>query len=463
MGTGNYLLDTVSLLYYSYLNMKRQIISEKTILFGYFIILILLGAGLLSLPAAWNGSDKLSFIDSLFTSVSAVCVTGLITVDTALYSRFGQIVILLLIQFGGLGVITFTTMFFISSPNKKVSFRSIDMIRKYYLDSIENQAHNILRNIFILTISIELLGTLFLWFRFRITEPDRALFTAVFHAVSAFCNAGFSLFSDSLMGYSSDAYVLIVIMLLIIMGGLGFLVFNDMFRVARKQKKRFSLHTKIVLGTTLLLIISGFFLFLLLGWNTIFSTMSIKDKIFNALFQAITPRTAGFNAIDEVQMEPSLRFLTMILMFIGGSPASIAGGIKTTTFAIVLLAIVKDINWRGKIKIGDRTIPSSLVTKAMLFMGKAIFLLAFSIFALMLTERQSETPGAFLRLVFESFSAFGTVGLSLGQTAFLSQAGKVVIIFTMFAGRVGLISLSMPLFKEREETVDYPEEEVLIG
>lgn len=444
--------------------MKHNIASERVILFTYFLSLILIGAILLSIPAAWSGPGRLSMIDSIFTSVSAVCVTGLITVDTAQYSLFGKIVILFLIQFGGLGILTFTTIIFLSAAkSKKVSLRNLQMVRSFYLDSIEFKAQHILRNILKLTFGIELAGALLLWLRFRTTVDTGAVFYAVFHAVSAFCNAGFSLFSDSLVGYHSDPVLLGIIMILIICGGLGFLVYNDIFNVLRKGKKRISLHTRMVLVTTGSLILIGAVLFFVLEYRATGSTMSLGDRMMNALFQSITPRTAGFNTVDESQLTAASKFITIILMFIGGSPASIAGGIKTTTFVIVFLAVIKDLDWKGKIRVNDRMIPSSIVTRAMLFLGKAVGLLGISIFLLTISEMGRDPSIRFFTVVFESVSAFGTVGLSTGLTPNLTFAGKLVIIATMFSGRVGLISLTIPLFKDHEDVIDYPEEEVLIG
>jgi len=447
------------------IRMKRQSTSERVALFSYFLALISLGTLLLFLPAAWNGPDRLGFLDSFFTAVSAVCVTGLITVDTALYSLFGKVVILLLIQFGGLGILTFTTMFFVSVKNRKVSLRNLQTVRKYYLESIEFQAQHILRNILVMTVTLELAGTLLLWLRFRATVPDASFFTALFHSVSAFYNAGFSLFPTSLEGYSSDPFVLIVIMLLVISGGLGFLIFNDIILVTRKKKKRYSLHTRMVLISTAVLIVFGTICFFLLEQKGALKEMNGFNKLINALFQSVTPRTAGFNTISQGTLKSSSKFLTMTFMFIGGSPASIAGGIKTTTFAIVFLTLLKEIDWQGRIRIGDRVLSQKTVTRSMLFMGKAVMLLTISIFLLTLTEMNGAESGGprFMSVVFESFSAFGTVGLSTGLTSSLSIAGKFVIICTMFAGRVGLISLSIPLLKEHNEEVEYPEEEVLIG
>ncbi len=438
--------------------------SEWVILFTYFLSLIFIGTVLLSIPSAWNGDGRLGFIDSLFTSVSAVCVTGLITVDTAQFTLFGKIVLLLLIQFGGLGILTFTTIIFISATKtKKVSLRSLQMVRNFYLDSIEFKAHHIIRDILKLTFGIEFIGAFLLWLRFRHTVGSGAVFYAVFHAISAFCNAGFSLFSDSLKGYNSDPFLLTVIMLLIVLGGLGFLIYNDIANVVTHRKKRLALHTIIVLKTTAILVVVSTLFFFLLEYHGIEKNMSLTDKFMNALFCAITPRTAGFNTVDVSQLTATSKFITIFLMFIGGSPASIAGGIKTTTFAIVFLAIVKDVDWKGRLRLSDRIISSAIVSKAMLFLGKAVSLLGLSIFLLTLTEMRYNPSIDFFSIVFESVSAFGTVGLSTGLTSQLSIAGKIVIILTMFAGRVGLMSLTIPLFKEYKDAIDYPEEEVLVG
>ncbi len=445
--------------------MKRQSTSEKAALFTYFLVLIGVGTILLALPVSWKGTVRLSLLDASFTSVSAVCVTGLITVDTALYSRFGQTVILLLIQFGGWGILTFTTMFFVANRSKRISFRNLSMVRKYYLDSIEFQAHHILRNIILMSLSVELVGALLLWLRLRSADPGSTFFTALFHAVSAFCNAGFSLYSDSLSRFGSDPYLLILIMVLIVLGGLGFLVINDLLLYLRKKKRSLALHTKLVLAATVILILIGTGAYLLIERARAFRSFSAGKSLLNALFQSVTTRTAGFNVVDQGVLSNPSKVLTMLLMFIGGSPASIAGGIKTTTFAIVMLAIFKEIDWQGRIRIANRVLPSAIVTKSMLFLGKAAGILLLSVFLLSVTEmlHASGAGFAFLDIVFESFSAFGTVGLSTGITEQLSRAGKIIVIATMFAGRVGLISLSIPLFKEQHREIEYPEEEVLIG
>ncbi len=446
--------------------MIRQRSSERAVLFGYFIVLILLGTGMLYLPISWGGSGRLQLLDAFFTSVSAVCVTGLITVDTAQYSLFGKWIILFLIQFGGLGILTFTTIFFISGSGRKVSLRESGALRKYFLESVEFHAGHILRNILLMTLIVEASGTLILYaLTYQDTVSRLSLFSSLFHAISAFCNAGFSLFSDSLYGYSDNPAVLAVVMILIAVGGLGFLVLNDVKQVLFRKKKRLTLHSVLVLSVTAFLITLGAVLFFFLERRAAFSGMRPAQQAYNALFQSVTARTAGFNTVDQGELTATSQLSTMILMFIGGSPASIAGGIKTTTFAILLMALVKEISWQGRISIRKRALSQKTVTRSLLLLSKAAAILFISLFLLTLTEMREQPSGTgeFLALAFESFSAFGTVGLSAGTTASLSSAGKFIIILTMFAGRVGIISLSIPLLKERYEEVEYPEEEVLIG
>ncbi len=231
----------------------------------------------------------------------------------------------------------------------------------------------------------------------------------------------------------------------------------------RKEKKRLSLHTFLVLRVTLILIITGTVLVAVLESQGVLRGLGPVDFLVNSLFQAVTPRTAGFNAVDEGMLSASSKALTIILMFIGGSPASIAGGIKTTTFAIVMLAVIREVDWKGRLRVKDRMLSSAMVTKAMMFLARAFALLNVSIFLLTITEMRGNPSIQFFDVMFESVSAFGTVGLSTGLTPHLSSLGKLVIIGTMFAGRVGLMALTIPLFIDREDMIDYPEEEVLIG
>ena len=443
--------------------MTRVFSSEKLVLFGFFTSVILVGSGLLSLPEAWAGPHPLSYLNALFTSASAVCVTGLITVDTAQYTRFGQLIILLLIQTGGLGIISFTTLY-LAVPKRKISFRSIHIIREYYLDTVEYQANNIVRNIIVATLAIELAGALLLYLGFRSSVHRGLIFTAIFHSVSAFCNAGFSTFSSGLAGYLVNPTVSLVISFLIIAGGIGFVVIQDLWRRESGGERRLMLHTRVVLVSTAVLILVGLAMYLILEWNNQLRGLSFGNKLIAAFFQSVTTRTAGFNTINEAGMYPSSKLFTLVLMFIGGAPGSTAGGIKVTTMAIIVLAAVKGVGTEGELGVANRRIGAATISRAHIFAIKALALLFVCIFVLTLTELHGRTTDvSFLQIVFESFSAFGTVGLSLGVTPHLTELGKIVIILTMFAGRVGLISFALPGVRKLQANVHFPEGEVLIG
>lgn len=443
--------------------MARIVSSEKVNLFSYFVFVILAGAFLLYLPISWKGPSRLAFIDALFTSVSAVCVTGLVSVNTALYTRFGQVIILLLIQAGGLGIIAFTTLY-LATPKRKVSFRSLRLVREYYIDTVEYDASHIVRNIMIATFAIEGIGTLLLCFAFEPTVHTALFFAALFHSVSAFCNAGFSIFSSGLVGYVSDPFVSLVIMGLIVSGGIGFVVIQDLVRRASGQRKRLHLHTRIVLIATAVLIVGGLIVYYLLERNYELKRLPFGDQVLAAAFQSVTTRTAGFNTISESGMTTTSKLFTLILMFIGGAPGSTAGGIKASTAAIIFLAMFKDVGLDADMNVGRRKIGGRTIARAHIFALRALVVLFVSVFLLTLTELHR--PGgdlSFLQIVFESVSAFGTVGLSLGATHDLSVLGKIVIILTMFTGRVGLISFAITGARRSTVHVEYPEGEVLIG
>ncbi len=444
--------------------MRRIVSSDKFVLFGYFILIILVGAILLSLPSAWNGQGRLSRLDALFTATSAVCVTGLITVDTASYSRFGQTVILFLIQFGGLGVITFTTIYLII-PGLRISLNKSRMIRAYYMGTVEQNPARIIRNILLFTICIETAGALFLYFRFSAAGTPASLFTAVFHSVSAFCNAGFSTFSDSLAGFAGNSFLLLIVMGLIVSGGLSFVVIQELAIGVWRRRYRITYHTKIVVTMTFLLLAGGCAMFYLFEAENLLAPLSGKDRLVNALFQSVTPRTAGFNVLDQGAMTLPSKVLAMFLMFVGGAPVSIAGGVKVTAFFIVLMYLFRHGDEYGDIVVDGRRLTKKTTTSAGLLVLKAVTLVGMSAFALSVTETLSRSAGApsFLDLLFETVSAFGTVGLSLGATSHLSGAGKVVLILTMFAGRVGLIAMSLPIARSCREVSVYPEGTVLIA
>jgi trk system potassium uptake protein TrkH len=437
--------------------------TDTVYLLSYFILIIFLGTVLLGLPAAWAGTSqypgRLPITDALFTATSAVCVTGLVTVDTADFTRFGHVVIMLLIQLGGLGIISFTSMLLIV-PGRRLPFRRLKTIRSYSVDGVEHDPVRIVRNIVFFTVAIELVGALALYRFFEAAGVRDSPFSALFHAISAFCNAGFSLFPDSLERYQGEPALLAIIAALIVTGGIGFIVLQDIAGLIRGRKKRLSYHTKVILIATLILILGGATAFFLLERDHAFAGMSLADKLSNALFQSITPRTAGFNALPQTELRQPAKLLTIVLMFIGGAPGSIAGGIKIATAYIVLLVMLKRANERGEINSFGRRISASTINAAVVYFIKAVFLLILAAGVLSLFEA---SRGADLgHIVFEVASAFGTVGLSLDFTKGLSVPGKLVIVATMFSGRVGLIAFVF-FGSSNTESFVYPEADILIG
>jgi trk system potassium uptake protein TrkH len=445
--------------------MSKAVSSERFYLFSYFIGVIMTGALLLWLPSSWKGEGRLAWIDALFTATSAVCVTGLITVDTTQYTLLGQTVIMLLIQFGGLGIITFSTLLLVR-PRLKLSMTSYRVIKGFSLDSIESQPLAIVRQIVVSTLAIEALGAVVLYFGFRPTVHVRLGFTALFHAVSAFCNAGFSIFATNLEGYVANPTVSLAVMGLIVLGGIGFVVLQDVNGTLLLGRKRtLSLHTRGVLVTTAVLILSGGGIFLLFEHRAAYAVLSWPVRVLAAFFQSVTPRTAGFDTVIQSSLSTSSKMLTLLLMFIGGASGSTAGGIKVNTFFIITLLAVRGADERGEVTAFNRKIPSKTVDNAVIFTMKALMLLFAVSFLLTVSERYfASRQGLFIEYIFETFSAFGTVGLSLGITPHLSVVGKLLIIGTMFMGRVGLLALAIPTSRRLPvHMLDYPEEEVMVG
>ncbi len=446
--------------------MRKSVPFDKVLLLTYFLGLIAIGTVLLGLPFSWKGESALPFIDAFFTSVSAVCVTGLITVDTALYSTFGQVVILLLIQFGGLGLITFTTMF-LFLPGQRVSLHYQEIFSGYYLDVVEHDPIRIIRNIVLMTLGIELVGAVVLYFSFRAAGFERPVFLSVFHSISAFCNAGFSLFTTNLERFSGNIPVMAVIMVLIIAGGISFIVIQEIYRDIRYRRHRLSVHSKIVLMMTGGLIVMGFLFFFAIEEHQVLDGMPLFSRIVNALFLSVTPRTAGFNTVPMSDLTIPSKVFSGLLMFIGGAPGSISGGVKVTTFFLVLLLAVKGTDRNGDARVMGRKLNAALLSRASTFIVKAGIVMFTAMLLLTITEHADGMASggkSFIEIAFETISAFGTVGLSLGITAQLSTLGKLVIIGTMFAGRIGLITMAMPVpTRHLERLVDYPDEEIMIG
>ncbi len=430
------------------------------ILISSFILVSILGAFLLSLPQATVNIEKLNFVDAFFTATSAVCVTGLIVVNTASdLSSFGQIVVLVLIQIGGLGFMTLATMMAIAI-GKKISFKDRLLLKEALNQNSLKGILSLVKYIFILTFTTELLGAAFLSWRFTATYSlKEAMYMGIFHSISAFNNAGFDLFGNSLINYNKDLFVQFTIAFLFIFGGLGFIVSLNVFQKRFKFSK-FSLHTKIVVVTTVTLLIFGtlaIFLFELTNINV--DNYTNWERLANSFFQSASARTAGFNTIQISSMTLATQFLLILFMFIGASPGSTGGGIKTTTFATGILLIRSVLRGQEEISVFKRTLPVDFIKRSFV-----VLLLSFGTVLLTTTLLCLTEPFDFISILFESISAFGTVGLSLGVTSTLSTAGKIIIIITMFAGRIGPLTLFFALSrKDKEAGFNYPEEKILIG
>ncbi|WP_319561680.1 potassium transporter TrkG [Marispirochaeta sp.] len=450
--------------------MHRLFSSQQFTLLAFFIVVILTGSILLVQPAAWNGSGQLSYLDAVFTSTSAVCVTGLITVDTAQYSFFGKLVIMALIQIGGLGIMSFATIFLIT-PSLRLSLSHQQIIQNYFVETVEHRDRHIISSIVLFTLIAEAVGAILLYTRFSAMQDsgtvfnDSVLLTSVFHSVSAFCNAGFSLFSNSLENYPEDKLVLVTVMSLIVLGGLGFVVFNDLIKRLRGKNRNLTLHSRMVLFMTVTLIFGGAVVYYFLEGHGTMAGLQEHQKWVNSFFQSVTTRTAGFNTIPQGDLSSPAKAFTLFLMFTGGAPGSIAGGVKVTTMLIVLTVIFRGTFKEGTLNIGKRQIPAETVSNAHLFILRAVTLVACGAFALTISELMiADSSWSYMDVLFEVFSAFGTVGLSTGVTPTLSSAGKMVIIFVMFAGRVGLISVTLTQSPENlRHNIEYVTERVMIG
>ncbi|MCX7943048.1 MAG: TrkH family potassium uptake protein [Deltaproteobacteria bacterium] len=431
-----------------------------------FSTVIIIGAMLLTLPISIVAIEKMSFIDSLFISASATCVTGLSTVDIgSYYTRFGQLIILLLIQIGGIGIITLA----LSLPiiiGSQTTFTQTMTIRDLTGVRTIREVLGVAKAVVVSTFIIEAIGALILFFADDSIESlSLRIFSAVFHSISAFCNAGFSIFPNNLEGYAENYVYITTVMFLVVLGGLGFPVTNNLFHFLRerlilRRKYNFSFHTKIVLTTSAMLIIGGSVLFSLLEWNNSLASYDFGTKLINSVFMSITPRTAGFNTVQLTGINYSTTLIIMVLMFIGASPSSTGGGIKTTTFATMLYSLRALIRNKEYVEAFRRTIPINSIYKALNVAFISFIIVFVSTFFLSLTERDKD----FIEIIFEVFSAFGTVGLSLGITPQLSFTGKIIIIFTMLVGRIGPLTVAIVFSKKKYSgSYKYPEDHIIIG
>ncbi len=438
-----------------------------------FLAVIFMGATALTFPAASKG-EPVPFLTALFTATSATCVTGLTVVDIAqTYSLFGQLVILFLIQVGGLGIITFST-FFISIVAGNIGLHSREVIQESFSQRPIGNVLHLLYIIFGATFLIEGIGAamLFVYYHQDLQWPVlKSVYHAVFHSISAFCNAGFSLYSDSLQGFQNNWFFNLTIVGLIFFGSIGFVVFYDLWRYFlaryRGEPQHLAFHTRLVIKATLLLIALGTLFFFFFESGNTLKGHTLYDKIIISLFQAVTPRTAGFSTVDIAALTPVTLCMLLLLMFIGGSPGSTAGGIKTTTAAVIAALFWARLKDDPAVNLQRRRVDEAILSKAI-----SIFLFStvtIGLFTLLLLDSEFggmshlQTRGSFLDILFESVSAFCTVGLSTGITPHLSQSGQVWIILLMFLGRLGPLTVALAVARGRKKRYTYATEKFLVG
>ena len=450
--------------------MKFKIKSATQNLFIYFIALTVIGSFLLSLPFCYNG-EKIPFIDAVFTTVSAICVTGLSTVDMSFFSDAGFMILLLLIEAGGLGLVSFFTVY-LSFASKKLSLVNRNIIKDYFTQEQQFEARQIVKQIIFFTLLIQVLGALLLSFFLFFDGEKKFIFYGIFLSISAFCNTGFSKYTESLSRFTHNPAIILTLSFIIILGGLGFNVMSNVYYSLRKskinKKQILTLHSKIVLTMTGILIVLGTFVFYIFERKLAFKEMSFPSALLNAFFESVTLRTAGFETVSQNAFSSHSTFIAKIFMLIGGSPGSMAGGIKTTTVFLMLLLAYKSANDKNFPSVFKRDISLESIDKATSIFIKGICLLCIMTGFLLWSQKDLILNGVFSSesLIFEAFSAFGTVGLSKGITGLLSSSGKILIMILMFAGRTGITFIAINSFGKEDNIkslTDYPKEDVLLG
>ncbi|MGE6228055.1 TrkH family potassium uptake protein [Paenibacillus chitinolyticus] len=446
--------------------LKKSRFTPPQILVLGFALIILIGSGLLMLPISSTDGLPLPFIDALFTATSATCVTGLVVVDTGThFTTFGQMVIISLIQIGGLGFMSMATLFaFIL--RKKISLRERLLLQEALNQGSMEGIVRLFRKVLIYSLTIEGIAAVLFTARWSVDLGfPKGLYYGIWHAVSFFNNAGFDLFGPitgpftSLTAYAGDFITNVVTMALIVLGGIGFIVMSDVMDY--RKTKRLTLHSKVVLSATSILIVTGALVIFIFEYSNskTLGSLDFGGKILASFFQSVTPRTAGANTLDLASLRQASQFFMIILMFIGASPGSTGGGIKTTTFTMLVGAIVAMVRGKEDIVFFRNRLGKERILKAITLTMFALFLVIFVTMLLSTTEDHE-----FLMILYEVTSAFGTVGLTLGLTTKLTVFGKVMIALTMFAGRLGPLTLAYALQpKAEKELYRYPEGKITIG
>lgn len=451
---------------FGFKHMAERILTPiRLIMFSFFVV-IMIGTALLMLPFSTTSPGSLSFVDALFTATSATCVTGLVvnTVSTD-FTTFGHVVILFLVQIGGLGFMTISSGVYLMIRHKVSLRKRISMTEELSHEGMDD-LKRLTFDIFKMTVATELIGAVLLSLAFsRYYEPGKAIWFGIFHSVMAFCNSGFDIVSQegtSFAMFAEDPFVLIVTMILIILGGIGFMVVSDIAHNRRWRKLK--LHTKIVLPLTGVLILIGALGFFAAEFNNpeTIGNMSVGNKIVNAFFQSVTSRTAGFATFDQAGMSTFSQTLTILLMFIGVCPGSTGGGIKTTTMFVLLITIYATLSHKREVVIDMHSIGRETISKAATIFTLAILVAAMSVMALDIACGDEFTGS---ELLFEQVSAYATVGLSLDVTTRLNPAAKLIITMNMYIGRIGSFGFFMAFMsgaRRPEATVKYPEAGIVL-
>ncbi|WP_232228835.1 MULTISPECIES: potassium transporter TrkG [Salegentibacter] len=461
-------------------NFKKDYLNPAQLFVASFLLIIFLGTFFLLLPKATHSG--IGLIDALFTATSAVCVTGLIVVDTGSYfTTFGQSVIMVLIQLGGLGIMTFAS-YFSYFFRGNTSYANQLMLKDISNSEKIGEVFMVLKKILLLTFSIEAAGALFIYFNIDsaiISSLSDRIFFSVFHSISGFCNAGFSTLENSLYepGFRFNYPLHLIIAALFILGGIGFPILLNLYKYVRYYTLRklqkikdphkaiympwvLNLNSRIVLITTLILLLTGTGLFYIFEYNNTLSEHSEFGKIVTAFFGAATPRTAGFNSIDTSALHFSTLMLVFLLMWIGASPASTGGGIKTSTFALATLNFLSLAKGKDRIEVYKREVSNISIRRAFGIISLSLIVIGLAIFLMAFLEQDKNI----IAITFEAFSAYSTVGLSMGITAGLSSSSKLIIIATMFVGRVSMLTLLIAILRNiKHLNYRYPSEEILIN
>jgi len=449
------------------LQLSRQMSPERLFIIS-FAAVILIGALLLKLPFAAVAAP-LPWIDALFQSASAVCVTGLVTINVGRdLSTAGQVTLIMLFQVGGLGILTFSAVFFVLLGHGLAS-KERDVMQSVFLHTPRRDLAPLLKFVLLSTFFYESVGALVLWARFALDVPwSEALYQAVFHAVSAFNNAGFALFSDSLVSYQGDWIVNLTFMGLIVAGSTGFIVHYELHLRFFGKQRRLSAHTKVVLVATGLLIVGGAALFFMFENHRILQGLPWQNRLLASLVQSITPRTAGFNTVDIGRLANETILLMIVLMFIGASPGSTGGGVKTTSASLLFLIMWSRLRGREDVDVFHRTVPRELLQRTISIILAATLSIFLIVSVMLLASEHAGSAAAsrhlFVEYLFETTSAFATVGLSMDLTPSLNTAQKLAIILMMFAGRVGPLTLAFSLARiSAQKRFTYAEEGIMVG